>query len=35
VAEQSLEDDADYLRLTTDPKSKAVFSWQQVFVPLI
>src|SRR3954468_21840361 len=34
IVDRSLEDHADYLRLTIDPKCKAVFSWQQVFVPL-
>jgi len=34
IVDQSIEDDIDYLRLTIDPKSKAVFSWEQVFVPI-
>jgi hypothetical protein len=35
VVDRSIEDDIDYLRLTIDPQSAAVFSWEQVFVPVI
>jgi len=34
IVDRSIEDDMDYLRLTIDPKSKSVFSWEQVFVPI-
>lgn len=34
IVDRSIEDDIDYLRLTIDPKSKSVFSWEQVFVPI-
>jgi hypothetical protein len=35
ILDRSIEDDIDYLRLKIDPKSAAVFSWEQVFVPVI
>lgn len=35
LVDRSIEDDIDYLRLTIDPKSKSVFSWEQVFVPIV
>ena len=34
IVDRSIEDDMDYLRLTINPKSKSVFSWEQVFVPI-
>jgi hypothetical protein len=33
IVDRSIEDDIDYLRLTIDPKSAAVFNWEQVTVP--
>jgi len=35
VVDRSIEDDIDYLRLTIDPQSPSVFSWEQVFVPVL
>jgi hypothetical protein len=35
IVDRSIEDDIDYLRLKIDPRSAAVFSWEQVFVPVI
>jgi hypothetical protein len=35
IVDRSIEDDIDYLRLKIDPKSAAVFTWEQVFVPVI
>lgn len=34
IVDRSIEDDSDWLRLHVDPKTPAVFSWEQVFVPL-
>lgn len=33
IVDRSIEDDIDWLRLHVDPRSPAVFSWEQVFVP--
>ncbi len=33
IVDRSIEDDIDYLRLTVDPTSPAVVSWEQVTVP--
>ncbi len=34
VVDRSIEADIDWVKLTIDPKSPAVFSWAQVFVPV-
>ena len=34
TVDRSIEADIDWLKLRIDPKSPAVFSWQQVFVPV-
>lgn len=33
IVDRSIEDDIDWLKLTVDPSSPDVFSWEQVFVP--
>jgi hypothetical protein len=34
VVDRAIEADVDWLKLTIDPKSPTLFSWQQQFVPL-
>lgn len=34
TVDRSIEADIDWVKITVDPKSAAVFSWQQMFVPV-